>query len=45
MKGSVYTRWKHLRDTKHTHHPVDDAKGNAEVIIKMKEMGLDISLK
>jgi hypothetical protein len=45
MKGSVYTRWKHLRDTKHDHNPVNDAKGNAEVIIKMKEMGLDISLK
>ena len=45
MKGSVYTRWKHLRETKHDHNPVNDAKGNAEVIIKMKNMGLDISLK
>ncbi len=23
-------RWKRLRKTKHTHHPVDDAMGNAE---------------
>ena len=33
--------WKHLRKTKHTHHPVDDAKGNAEVILHMlNNMGL-----
>ena len=38
-------KWKHLRDTVHTHHPVDDAKGNAEVSIKMQKMGLDIKLK
>jgi hypothetical protein len=37
-----FARWKHLRDTKHTHHPVDDAKGNAEVVLKMKKMGLKI---
>jgi len=24
--------WKKLKKTKHTHHPVDDAKGNAEVL-------------
>lgn len=35
-------QWKHLRDTKHTHHPVDDAKGNAEVILKLRKMGLKI---
>lgn len=28
-------QFKKLRDTKHTHHPVDDAKGNAEALIKM----------
>lgn len=33
-------RWKHLRDTKHTHNPLDDAKGNAEVILKMYDLGL-----
>jgi len=38
-------KWKHLRDTTHTHHPVDDAKGNAEVLLKMQKMGLKIDLK
>ena len=33
-------RWRHLRKTKHTHHPVDDAKGNAEVILQLKELGM-----
>jgi len=37
--------WKHLRVTKHTHNPVDDAMGNAEALLKMHEMGLKIDLK
>lgn len=38
-------KWKHLRKTTHTHHPVDDAKGNAEALLYMqKQMGLDIKL-
>lgn len=36
--------WKHLRKTVHDHNPVNDAKGNAEALIKMKEMGLSIKL-
>ena len=28
-----------------THNPVDDAMGNAEALLKMKEMGLKIDLK
>jgi DNA polymerase III epsilon subunit-like protein len=36
-------KWKFLRSTKHSHHPVDDAKGNAEALLKIKEMGLKIS--
>ena len=41
----TFARWKHLRDTKHTHNPVDDAKGNAEVIVKLKRnYGLNIKL-
>lgn len=32
--------FKHLRKTKHTHHPVDDARGNAEAMLEMKKMGL-----
>lgn len=33
-------KWKHLRKTIHDHNPVNDAKGNAEVILQMKSMGL-----
>lgn len=37
---SAANKWKHLRKTKHTHHPVDDAKGNAEALLAFKAMGL-----
>ena len=30
--------WKRLRRTKHTHHPVDDALGNAEALHAIVEM-------
>jgi hypothetical protein len=47
-KGVVkdtFATFKHLRKTKHTHHPVDDARGNAEALLHMKaSMGLKISL-
>lgn len=36
----VTKNFKHLRKTAHTHHPVDDAKGNAEAFLEMKAMGL-----
>lgn len=42
MEGDSHARWKHLRKTKHTHNPVDDAMGNAEVLHIMKERGLKI---
>lgn len=45
FENDMYTKWKHLRDSKHTHHPVDDAKGNAEVILKYIDKGLKIKLK
>jgi len=38
IKGDVHANFTHLRDTKHTHNPVDDAKGNAEALLKMFEM-------
>jgi 3' exoribonuclease, RNase T-like len=45
-KGMVrdsFQNFKHLRKTKHTHHPVDDAMGNAEALLRLqKEMGLKI---
>jgi len=44
MEKNTFAKWKHLRDTKHTHNPVEDAMGNAEVLIKMKNMGLKIKL-
>jgi hypothetical protein len=45
-KGLVkdtFKTFKHLRRTKHTHHPVEDARGNAEALLAMREMGLSIS--
>ncbi len=36
--------FKHLRKTRHTHHPVDDAKGNAEALLAIHEQGLKIKL-
>lgn len=45
MNKDMWYRWKWMRDTKHTHNPVDDAKGNAEVLLKLKkEHGLRIDL-
>ncbi len=47
-KGLVkdtFKTFKHLRKTRHTHHPVDDARGNAEALLHMKrEMDLKIKL-
>ena len=47
-KGFVkdtFTNFKHLRKTRHTHNPVDDARGNAEALLAMKVNGLKIDLK
>lgn len=44
-KGLVkdtFVNFKHLRETTHTHNPVDDAIGNAEAMLKMREMGLKV---
>lgn len=38
-KGTMFTSFKHLRKTRHTHHPVDDAKGNAEAMLAMSAQG------
>lgn len=35
LERDLYSTFKHLRDTKHTHDPVDDARGNAEALLKM----------
>ena len=48
FKGVVkdtFQNFKHLRKTKHTHHPVDDARGNAEALLAIKaENGLKIKI-
>ena len=48
-KGLVkdtFVNFKHLRKTKHTHNPVDDAMGNAEALLHMHDvLGLKISLE
>jgi hypothetical protein len=42
MMGDSHAKWKHLRDTPADHNPLNDSIGNAEVLLKMKEMGLKI---
>jgi hypothetical protein len=38
--------FKKLRRTRHSHNPVDDARGNAEALLHMrKAMGLKIDLR
>lgn len=45
MVKDTFKNFKHLRKTKHTHNPVDDALGNAEALLHMKQkMGLKIKL-
>lgn len=45
MVKDTFASFKHLRRTAHTHHPVDDARGNAEALLHMKEqMALKIAL-
>lgn len=40
MQRDMFVNFKHLRKTKHTHHPVDDARGNAEALLALKKDGL-----
>lgn len=34
------SQWRRFRRTKHTHHPVDDARGNVEALLEMRRLGL-----
>ncbi len=34
--------WKKMRKTSHTHHPVDDARGNVEALLEMQRQGLKL---
>jgi hypothetical protein len=42
LKKIVFSNWRELRTVKHTHNPVQDAMGVAEVLLKMKDRGLGI---
>ncbi|MBS1486081.1 MAG: 3'-5' exoribonuclease [Bacteroidetes bacterium] len=42
LEKDMLKTFKHLRKAKHTHNPVDDAKGNAEALLTMKQ---DMRLK
>lgn len=45
LQKDTFVNFKHLRKTKHTHHPVDDARGNAEALLQLKnDYGLKIKL-
>jgi hypothetical protein len=45
LERDTAKNFKHLRKTKHTHNPVDDAMGNAEALLHMQRvMGLKIRL-
>jgi len=44
MVKNTFETFKHLRKTRHTHHPVDDARGNAEALLAMREQGLKLRL-
>jgi DNA polymerase III epsilon subunit-like protein len=46
MDTGLNSEWKRaLRKTTHDHNPVNDAKGNAEALLAMKNMGLKIPTK
>lgn len=45
LQKDFFAPWKHLRKTTHDHHPVNDAKGNAEGLLAMHDMGLKLNLK
>jgi hypothetical protein len=44
-KLDAFAKWKHMRETRHSHNALDDAKGNAEAILKMQEMGIKMGIR
>ena len=44
-KMDGFAKWKYLRETRHSHNALDDAKGNAEAILKMQDMGIKLGIK
>jgi hypothetical protein len=45
MVKDAYATWKHLRRSPHDHHPVNDAKGNAEALLALIDMGLKLTAR
>lgn len=45
MQKDTHAKWKFMREIKHDHNPLNDAKANASVLLKMKELGLKIDLR
>lgn len=43
--ASKSQEWKKYRRTPHTHDPVEDALGNAEALLELKEIGLKITFE
>ncbi len=41
----AYAQWKHLRRAPHDHDPVNDAKGNAEALLALVDMGLKLTVR
>jgi hypothetical protein len=37
LERDMFKNFKHLRKTKHTHHPVADARGNAEAFLTIQK--------
>jgi 3' exoribonuclease, RNase T-like len=45
LAKDTFATFKHLRRTAHTHHPVEDAMGNAEALLELRDQhGLKIAL-
>lgn len=45
LARDTFVNFKHMRKTRHTHHPVDDARGNAEALLQLKkEYGIKMKL-
>ena len=44
MKMDPFAQWKHMRVTKHDHHPLNDCRGNAEALLQMRAMGLEFPM-
>lgn len=42
--NDLYYNWKRHRQTRHTHNPVDDAKGNAEAVLYLIDQGFKLKL-